>query len=130
VERSDCNEISSIWLLQDGDFDLLLTGDTTSYIEDILIDNHLISKIEVLKVAHHGSQTASSKEFLDIVSPDASVISVGKGNKYSLPSAEALNRLAGSFLFRTDEDGAVEITVYDELFKIKTFSGKTLKVEF
>jgi competence protein ComEC len=65
---------------------------------------------DVLKVAHHGSKYSSSEEFLDAVSPQVSVIEVGK-NSYGHPTSETLARLAqaGSGIWRTDQDGLVRV---------------------
>ncbi len=64
---------------------------------------------DVLKVGHHGSNTGSSKEFLEAVSPDISLISVGIKNKFRHPSEIVLQRLRdlNSVIFRTDSLGAV-----------------------
>lgn len=59
----------------------------------------------VLKVGHHGSDTSSSKNFLNQVLPQISVISVGKDNSYGHPHNEAIDRLEkiGTLIYRTDE---------------------------
>jgi len=70
----------------------------------------------VLKLAHHGSCTSTTGEFLEAVSPDLAVISVGE-NDYGHPCEGVLERL-GEWaerrgcelrLYRTDRDGAVEV---------------------
>jgi competence protein ComEC len=63
----------------------------------------------VLKVGHHGSSSASSEQFLDVVAPRHAVISVGAGNSFGHPSAATLDRLAlrAIEVLRTDEEGAV-----------------------
>ena len=65
----------------------------------------------VLKVAHHGSNSSSSKHFLDQVKPKISIISVGKDNTYGHPTKETLNKLnnIGSKIYRTDENGTIII---------------------
>lgn len=59
----------------------------------------------VLKVGHHGSDTSSSKNFLNQVLPQISVISVGKDNSYGHPHNEVIDRLEkiGTLIYRTDE---------------------------
>lgn len=68
-------------------------------------------KVDVLKVGHHGSNTSSSTEFLNMVSPKYSVIMVGEDNSYGLPKQEILDRLNGinSKVYRTDEQGNIEM---------------------
>ena len=66
----------------------------------------------VLKVGHHGSRTSTSTEYLDAVSPEIAVISVGEGNRYDHPHQETLDKLTleGSALYRTDLHGTVRVT--------------------
>ncbi len=68
--------------------------------------------IDVLKVGHHGSKTSSSKEFINVINPKYSIISVGKNNKYGHPNKEVLNILKDSKIYRTDKQGSI-------MFKIK-----------
>lgn len=69
--------------------------------------------IEVLKVAHHGSRTASSEEFISTLEPQISVISCGKDNRYGHPHEETLEALyaVNSRVYRTDESGCVTVKV-------------------
>ena len=66
----------------------------------------------VLKSPHHGSRGSSSPEFLAAVAPEITVVSVGARNSYGLPHADVLARYeaAGATVYRTDLDGAVEIS--------------------
>ena len=66
---------------------------------------------DVLKVGHHGSDSSTTKEFLDAVSPSIAVISCGEGNKYGHPHKEILDRLeaAGVTVLRTDIKGHIVI---------------------
>lgn len=63
----------------------------------------------VLKVGHHGSDTSSSKNFLNQIKPQIAIIQVGKDNSYGHPKQEILNRLAklGILIYRTDEKGNI-----------------------
>jgi competence protein ComEC len=63
---------------------------------------------DVLKVAHHGSASATNDDFLAIVQPRYAVISVGRRNVYHHPRPEVLRRLQGRevLTYRTDMDGA------------------------
>ncbi|MBI4138251.1 MAG: MBL fold metallo-hydrolase [Candidatus Wildermuthbacteria bacterium] len=88
---------------------MLLTGDTTRKIERLLAESGADLKADVLKIAHHGSKTSTSQEFLDEVRPDVAVISVGKENAYGHPTKEVLERLRqyGIQIKRTDREGTV-----------------------
>ena len=68
---------------------------------------------DVLKVAHHGAEEASSNEFLDVVSCEYAVISCGTGNTYNHPRQEALNRMQSHNMtvYRTDLNGNIVCTV-------------------
>jgi competence protein ComEC len=63
----------------------------------------------VLKVPHHGSCSSTTQRFLDAVDPELVVISVGAENTFGHPCDEVLERLGEIPLYRTDEQGAVEI---------------------
>lgn len=74
-------------------------------------DNILSSTI--IKVAHHGSITSSTIEFLNEVNPKIALIGVGKNNKFKHPSSEVIKRLQGKKvkIYRTDEMGEIKIIV-------------------
>ena len=67
---------------------------------------------DVLKVGHHGSKSSSSTGFINAVSPDIAVISVGEGNSYGHPNSEtiALLNQVGADVYRTDEQGTIVVT--------------------
>jgi competence protein ComEC len=68
-------------------------------------------RADVLKVAHHGSRTSSTAEFLDAVRPRVALVSVGAGNTYGLPNADVLQRLraGGAEVLRTDDVGEIVV---------------------
>jgi len=87
----------------------LLPGDIEAEIERQLVGSGVYLHSTVLKVSHHGSKTSSCRAFLDAVDPQVVVISVGADNDFGHPSGEVLERLEGSHVYRTDENGAVSI---------------------
>ena len=84
----------------------LLIGDSHKNKEREMID--LSPHADFLKIAHHGSNTSSSPEFLAAVHPRFAVISVGARNSFKHPRPEVLQRLAASHVqtYRTDLAGA------------------------
>jgi len=105
---SDENNNSIVARLRYKKFSMIFTGDIEKEAENILKDRDIRST--VLKVPHHGSSTSSSREFIDKVSPNISLISVGK-NFYGHPSQQTLENIreAGSIIYRTDINGAIKI---------------------
>jgi len=110
-EVTNTNNTSIVAKLSSGSIDYLFTGDITeSKSKEILAQNSSLLPSEILKVPHHGSKDFS-KEFIEKVNPEISVISVGKKNRYGHPSKEILEilRKIRSKTYRTDEIGEVVI---------------------
>jgi len=105
------NNSSIVLLLIYGETSILLTGDA-AFEEEPEILPDITEPIDILKVAHHGSVTSTSQNFLDIVQPRYAIISVGAENDYGHPAVATLERLflRGIKTFRTDLDGDVLIT--------------------
>jgi competence protein ComEC len=104
---------ASIVLL--GEFEgrkFLLTGDAEDDVDPVLLSRGLPA-VDVLKVAHHGSATASSDVLLATVRPRVAVVSVGANNTYGHPNGATMARLRAhsSKVFRTDQDSTVETTL-------------------
>jgi competence protein ComEC len=70
-----------------------------------------IRRTDVLKVAHHGSRTSSTEDFVSAVEPVFAVISVGVDNSYGHPNRDVLERLRQhhAVVYRTDQDGLITI---------------------
>jgi competence protein ComEC len=112
VRDSPLNDLSVVLRVEAGQFTFLLTGDLGSEGEQRLIDGRAPLKSTILKVGHHGSDTATGEEFLKAVSPDIAVISVGSGNNFGHPNSDVVSRLVEQVgierIYRTDEDGTIE----------------------
>ena len=110
--KSDLNNWSAVLHLKHNKNTFLFTGDAENKAEKDMIAKKVLSKVDVLKVSHHGAKGATSKEFLNAVKPKHAVISVGKGNRYKHPTKETLNRLktAKANVYRTDQQGTVRAT--------------------
>lgn len=94
VLEENINNLSLIVKLNCNGREILFTGDAEEEVEKYLIkkyDNKL--DVDILKVGHHGAKTSSSEEFIKVVSPDISIISVAKDNNYGHPNKEVIRRL-------------------------------------
>ena len=89
--------------------------------EKDILNEYSIEDIDFLKVGHHGSDTSSSKEFIDIINPNYSSISVGKNNRYGHPNKEVLNNLSDSKIYRTDQDGSIMFKIKKNKLRIETY---------
>lgn len=96
-------------ILQNGGHRFLFIGDAEKEAEEDIIENDIDISADVYKVAHHGSDTASTDELLDEVKPQYAVISCGEDNRYGHPDKEVLQRLKQRDIktYRTDKDGTV-----------------------
>jgi len=91
---SDQNDNSIVTKLQIANISFLFTGDAEEPAEQSMLVSSVVSlKCDVLKVRHHGSYTATSQTFLDIVSPTYAVISAGLNNSYGHPSNTTIQKL-------------------------------------
>ncbi len=110
--EENLNNKSMVGLLNYKGIKALFTGDIECQVEEKLLDN--IDKVDILKVAHHGSDTSSIKSFIEKTNPEISLISVGRNNIYSHPSKEVLDELKEvSQVYRTDKNGLVKIIIED-----------------
>ena len=87
------NQTSIVMMLNTEGEKILFTGDIPKKVEHWLVEDKAPLKADVLKIAHHGSKTSSSEEFLEAVDPRLAIISVAKDNHYGHPSPEVLSRL-------------------------------------
>jgi competence protein ComEC len=104
MATNDANETSLILEGVYGPSRLLFLGDASIEIQAAISSQ--LSPIDVLKVSHHGSTTATSAAILAIIKPKYSVITVGN-NSYGHPSPKVLEMLTGSRVLRTDRDGTI-----------------------
>ena len=102
----------------------LLTGDAEDDVDPVLVARGL-PRLDVLKVAHHGSATATSAELLTATRPTVALISVGDGNDYGHPTPSVLARLrdVGARVYRTDHDGTIEVTLRPDGVAVRTGGG-------
>ena len=119
----DHNSNSIVLKINIYNHNVLYTGDMTIAEENDLINKYNYKlKSDILKVAHHGSNTSSSMEFLNLVKPKYSIISVGKNNNYGLPNVDIVNRLNKiSNVYMTKDCGNIDIYFYKDKYGIETY---------
>ncbi len=108
------NNESLICKLNYNNFSMLFSGDIEKEVEEKIIkDKNAVLKSDILKVAHHGSKTSSTQEFIKKVQPKISLIGVGQNNKFGHPSYSTLENLKkiGSIIYRTDINGEITIMI-------------------
>lgn len=106
--EKNLNDCSIILKVTFGSNKFLFMGDASFEVEEKILYKKI--KADVLKVGHHGSNTSSSSDFLDMVRPSYAAISVGEDNKYNHPGEDAISRLesVGADVYRTDLNGMIK----------------------
>jgi competence protein ComEC len=90
------------------DVSFLLTGDIEAKAEHSLVARGVELRSTVLKVAHHGSATSSTAEFLEAVQPSVAVVSAGESNRFGHPREDVVDRLDDyAAVLTTAESGSV-----------------------
>lgn len=109
LEGASDNNSSLVFRVCHREYCLLLTGDLETEAEAELMP--FARDTTVLKVAHHGSKSSSSREFLEAWNPKLALISAGEGNRYRLPHRQVLEELEarGIEVRRTDREGQLVI---------------------
>jgi len=107
--EANTNNNSVVTRLTYGQVSVLLPGDIEAEVEQQLVAEGAPLGSTVLKAAHHGSCSSTTQKFLEAVDPEVVVISVGAENRFGHPCAEVVERLDGFPVYRTDEDGVVEV---------------------
>ncbi len=106
-EYDDINNYSVVARLTYGNRSFLFTGDAEKLSEYEMLNNGMDLSADVLKVAHHGSDSSTSEGFLKTVNPSYAVIEVGVENRYNHPTDEVLKALSDTELYRTDINGMI-----------------------
>ena len=129
IDISDLNEMSIVARLDFGESSFLFTGDMETESEKSILDAGANVDCDVLKVAHHGSKSSSSTEFLKAVSPKIAIISCGKDNDYGHPHKETMEKLNEiKAFFRTDINGDIKAITDGNAIKIYCDNGQTLEI--
>lgn len=103
-------------LVEYGQFRALLTGDSEQEELRYWLASGAIPRVNVLKVAHHGSPNGTSAAWIAATKPQVAVISVGAGNSYGHPSPLVISawQNAGARVYRTDRDGGVFVVANED----------------
>lgn len=111
-KRSPLNNGSVVLHVRAASMTALFTGDIEKDAEFVLVDDAVIPRAQILKVAHHGSRTSSSDGLLDAVRPDVALVSCGADNAYGHPDPEVLDRLRARRIriLRSDRGGSATVT--------------------
>lgn len=119
---SDRNEESLVFRVTYDRFSMMLMGDLETGGEENLVESGVLSPVTVLKAGHHGSATSSGESFLEKLSPEITVLSYGRKNRYGHPAKEVKERLGniGSEILETGISGAVMIEIDGKKMKVRT----------
>ena len=123
TDNKNLNNSSIVLKLKYKNAEFLFMGDLEKSIEKELLNEDI--KADILKVGHHGSDSSSSKEFIEKVNPSMSIISVGKNNKYNHPRSSTIDTLNknNSRILRTDELGTIIVT--SDGYKVNYYNIRT-----
>ncbi len=115
------NNVSIVLYGEVGGRRFLLTGDIEQDIDPIVLARG-IPRVDLLKIAHHGSKTATTAAFVAAAHPSVAIASAGVDNPYGHPARSTLDRLrdAGARVYRTDRNGTVTVTIGSDGLAIRT----------
>lgn len=121
----DINNTSIVLRLSFKESSFLFTGDLHKSVEEDLVEKQVFLASDILKISHHGSKTSSSEKFIEYVSPEIAVISVGRNNSYGHPHQETLETLKKYDIRveRTDQRGDIKILSDGVNHQVKTFKN-------
>ncbi len=118
------NNNSIVLHFSHGEVDFLFTGDAEHEAETVMmsLSSLPLPDIDVLKAGHHGSRTASSMDFLNIIRPETAVYMCGTGNTYGHPHEEAIANLTaiGATIYGTGVHGTITVTSDGQTFTVST----------
>ena len=119
------NNDSLVMRVTFGERSLMLTGDVEKPIEQEMLYKDEVRPTDVLKVAHHGSRTSSTEEFLSAVHPAFALISAGFENSYGHPHQLVVQRLQEHHVgvLRTDQNGMITIRTDGHRIQVETHDG-------
>lgn len=111
ISSADVNDYSHILNVEFGEVKMLLMGDVPEIIE-LSLDRHALpEKVQLIKIAHHGSKYSTSQLLIDKLRPEIALIGVGKNNRFGHPSTRVIDllRYSNIRIFRTDVQGTIHL---------------------
>jgi competence protein ComEC len=117
------NDNSTVVRVVVDEIEILLTGDIETNAEHMLVEDYGSDlTVDILQIAHHGSNTSSKDAFLEVARPEIGIIPVGADNRYGHPHREVVQRLRQHevTIYRTDVDGTVIVTTDGKQFQVTT----------
>ncbi len=125
----ETNQESLAFKMSYGDIDFLFTGDAESEQEQDMIGSGVDLDAEILQLGHHGSNTSTSKAFLEAVSPETAIYSAGADNQYGHPHQEVLERIRSfdADLYGTDAHGTIMVTTDGMSYQVTTHKNGAIK---
>ena len=114
------NDNSIVLYININGVDIVLMGDASKIVEEDIQKKYQLENIDILKVAHHGSNTSSNSTFINALNPKYSIISVGTNNKYGHPSKDVVDNLSTTKIYRTDIDGTIRFIINKRFIEIKS----------
>lgn len=116
----DSNDYSPIMILKSSGFKFAFVGDVSGEVEEQFLLKYQegvsqsLFDCDILKVAHHGSSSSTTKEFLEAINPEVAIISCDANNNYNHPSDEVVNRLNSQNVKILRTDTMNSIVIYEE----------------
>jgi competence protein ComEC len=122
VESDDTNNASIVIRMTYSAVAFLFIGDAEETEESVILNSGADVHAQILKVGHHGSRNSTSPDWLQAVSPQVGIISVGKNNRYGHPHPEVLQWLSqfGVKVYRTDQQGTISIVTDGTTYEVST----------
>ncbi|WP_238983799.1 DNA internalization-related competence protein ComEC/Rec2 [Salinicoccus halodurans] len=111
VESEDSNQHSLVMKVNTGEFSFLFTGDTDIEMENRLMETYGRLEADVLKLAHHGSNTSTGGAFIENTKFRYALVSAGVDNSYGHPHPEVIDRLGPVQVFDTSRHGMVRFNI-------------------
>jgi hypothetical protein len=128
LTNPDLNENSIVLQFTYGTTTFLMMGDSGASTETALLSANLLFKVDILKVGHHGSSSASTPAFLSVIKPEVAIYSAGINNPYGHPAPQTIANLkaAGATVYGTDRNGTVIVSADQNGYTLSLTKGNAM----